>query len=194
MAAVFFFLLLTGIPAGRGRAVATSLAVTAAVKPGFDFRGDTHGVRFSFTVKNTGTNGSFRSVRLTRPSDQWTVLGCPGGPTGWTAARTTTMCDYRAPTGGGLGAGASATFLVTAGTVAGSVNQTAAWSVKADQDGVFDGGTNSVAAPATGLAATIYVWRVTRAGSCGRRSCRAVSRLRHVLTLGQYRVHLEGGG
>jgi hypothetical protein len=82
-----------GVVASQAAHAGTTLAATVSVDVHTDFLGDP-GRTFTFTVTNTGTD-AIGAVQILRPP-QFTILGCPTAPAGWTAAKTPSGCTYQA--------------------------------------------------------------------------------------------------
>jgi hypothetical protein len=145
-----------------------AVAATASVSPHIQYLDDTAGIAFRFNVRNTGAAGDrIGSVRIARPSAQWTVATCPVAPAGWTSTASVSACTFDSAAGPGddIAPGTRATFRVKALTLPGSANVTAAWVVKVDPDDAFGVGGNSVTAhpQGGGLRTTIFAWQVLNA-------------------------------
>ena len=66
-------------------------AATAGVDRTISYRGQTY--TYSFSLTNSSTAGeSIASVRVQRPSTDWTLSACPQPPAGWTVTSAAASC------------------------------------------------------------------------------------------------------
>src|SRR5215213_6346655 len=140
-----------GITSKAQAAPAAAFAAAASVAPQVQYLNDTTGTVFSFTVHNTGTSTSIGAVEIDRPSNQWTIVGCPLAPAGWTASRSDTMCRYRSADGTAddIKPGqSSSAFQVKATTLPGSADRTGTWAVVVSKSNQFDNPSLTTAASA----------------------------------------------
>ena len=116
-----------GTPAG-----AAAASAAASVTPGIQYLADP-GTTFIFTVQNTSATATVGAVEVARASTSRTVIGCPGGPVGWTVERNDYRCRYRSAPGttDDLQPGAvTDAFQVSVLALSGTQNTSATWSVK----------------------------------------------------------------
>ena len=144
-----------------------TFAATAEVDDDVQYLNDSTGKTFTFTVNNTGTTDSIGAVSIRRPSNFWTVTGCPQAPVGWTATLSDVRCQYRSAVGpidDILPGASSSDFKLTATTRGGSTNRSGDWQVVVSRDNNFSTGNTMNASPTgKGLDITAYVWEVTDA-------------------------------
>ncbi|MFP5353101.1 MAG: Ig-like domain-containing protein, partial [Actinomycetota bacterium] len=149
------------------------IAATGSVDVRQTYRG-VSGTVYTFTINNTSTlpTDIINSIEISRPSNAWTITGCPAAPAGWARAFATGgggSCTFTAATAlNGIPQGGSQSgFQVTASAAAGSTNVSAAgWSVQADLDlGAVTGGNRTPVGEASlgSMSTAINVFRVTDA-------------------------------
>ena len=137
----------------------------ASVAPQFQPLNDTAGTVFTFTVHNTGTSASIGAVEIVRPSNRWTVAGCPRAPAGWSAQRSDAMCRFRSGDGTAddiqPGQTLSA-FQVRATTLPGSADRVGTWAVTVSKSNLFDSKSLLTAASAEppGLGVAAHSWEI----------------------------------
>jgi Bacterial Ig domain len=139
------WLLATGtVVAVLAASVATAQAATfsadATVSDPAQYVGDTVGVTYTATVRNTGSSTTIGAVELTRPSTAWTIVSCPVAPSGWTATRTASTCTYASAPGaaGNLAVGASSSaFQAKATTAPGTQDALGMWKVRVSRTSTF---------------------------------------------------------
>ena len=142
---------------------------TAAVSPLAAFRGDGVGTTYTFTINNTSTAAeSLGSVRVARPSPDWTITSCSGAPAGWTPSAPVagSVCDYSSATGTGDNIAvntSSSAFTLVATTTAGAADAKGLWTILVDANDTYNAGTNASKATGGPQAAVAYVWEITDA-------------------------------
>ncbi|HEX2050301.1 MAG TPA: cadherin-like domain-containing protein [Actinomycetota bacterium] len=152
----------------RAEAATGEYAATAEVDRHVQFVGDSDGEDFTFTVNNTGTTEPIAAVSFRRPSNRWTVTGCPQGPTGWDLIQSDVRCAWKsqATAADDIAPGASLSdFVIHATTEPSAAQRSSNWTVTVSRINRFSAETNLQATP-TGpdaLRTTAYVWEVTDA-------------------------------
>ncbi len=148
-----------------GSAIAAAFAAKASVAPQVQFLGDTSGTVFTFTIHNTGTSSSIGAVEIDRPTNSWTVVGCPMAPAGWSIQSSATMCRYRSQNGNAddiQPGSSSSSFKLKANTLGGQANRTGAFKVIVSKSNQFDNPSllTAAAAEPPGLTVTVYSWEI----------------------------------
>ena len=141
-----------------------TVSASASVSPAFMYLGDT-GASLTATVTNTGTV-SLGAVEVERPSNNWSIAGCPSGPAGWSTQQDSNKCRYRSADGTAddIAPGASSSaFVVSAGATGGPRDRSGTWKVRVSQTNSFSNPNTVVAASAAapgGLNNTVHTWHV----------------------------------
>jgi len=148
-----------------GSAVAAPFAASASVQPQAQFLRDSAGTVFTFTIHNTGTSASIGAVEIDRPTNFWTVTGCPLSPPGWSTQTSSTMCRYRSQGGTAddiLPGQSSSQFQMAATTGGGQSNVSGTFKVWVSKSNQFDNPSLMTAASAEppGLGVTAYSWQI----------------------------------
>jgi hypothetical protein len=148
---------------------AISFSASASVAPQAQYLDDSAGTVFVFTVNNTGTT-PIGAVEIAPPSADWTVVGCPAGPSpAWTRFVLSGSCRYRADvnTGDWLQGGQSATFHLRATTTPGTQDRIGTWPVTVSNTRNLLVPANTVGATADGSGALnthVYSFQVLNVG------------------------------
>ena len=114
---------------------------------------------YIFTVNNTSTapgNENVASLRISAPSNRWTITNCATSRSGWTPVTATNQCTFNNDGAANvIPTGMSDTFTVTATTSSGNDVSSANWSVavKATQPFGNPGTEPATVAPGGTLAA-----------------------------------------
>ena len=139
-------------------------SATAVVSPHVAYLNDAAGSVYTFTVTNTGTSALIGAVEIRRPDGTWTITGCNGQPSGWTAQRADPMCRFRsaADSSDDIDPGESATFQVRVTTAPGAADRPGIFAVTVSKSNQFDNPsqlTAAIAAPGD-LVITAHTFQV----------------------------------
>jgi hypothetical protein len=120
---------LAGVGLTAAPAQAATAAATATITGGRAYVGNSVGLTYALTVKNTGTRG-LAAVRVTPPPG-WSVLGCLAAPAGWSRVARSGACAFTSPAGasGDIAPRGSAVFKVRTRTARSAHDLTGAWRV-----------------------------------------------------------------
>ena len=148
-----------------GVALGYGFAARASITPHIQYVGDSVGVTYTLSVKNTGTVRSLGAVKITRPTPFWTVASCPTAPVGWTKSRSADSCTYKsaAGTADNLAVGHLATFTFVATTAPANANRSGTWAVMVSTGSDFSDPSwiKQAAARAPGLKTKAFSFEVT---------------------------------
>ena len=144
---------------------ASDVAARVSVSPQIQYRGDSDGTTFTFTITNPSATKRIGAVEIHRPDDSWTITSCPSAPQGWSTDLSKKECRYVSDnsTTDDIGPGAtSSAFEVKATTRAGDDNADGTWRVKVSRTNEIDSKHELSAAAATsgGLKIIAYSFEV----------------------------------
>ncbi len=109
-----------------------AFSASAEIAPVRPLVGDLTGRPYTVMVRNTGEGVGIGAVEIKRPSNFWTILSCPGAPTGWTTVQLADSCRYFSAAGTSdnlFPGGPDVPFTLTVGTADSVRDVGGKWSV-----------------------------------------------------------------